>query len=418
MAQRKKGGLINRLMFGSEKSEDYARNSLPSNRWELFWDIFKGRFGKLIIINLLILLFCIPLIALFLFRSMAMMNFGATYPFSQSFGIGYMAPSSMAGYSESISLQVNMITFLFMPIAVMFLAVGLAGGAYVMRNMVWTEGIFVANDFWRGIKQNIKQMLVIGLTFSLVFYIAVIAISFCNQNIAVNAPNKWIYIVIEVLSYLILVVYGIMTLHMMTMCVTYNLKFGQLIKNSFLFLIALAPTNIFFVLMCAIPFAFLLFGGFFKVLAIILLVLIGFSYVLLVWTDYSQWIYDNFVNDKVPGAKKNRGIYQKVKGNDKEKLDKYKQTAIRNTLNSRPIKPITDDELKVVDLPTNFSRADLEKLSESKQAIYDDHAKFVEEHKNDPEFVVINEESDKLEKERAKRIEKAKKQLEKRNKHK
>ena len=51
MAQNKKGGLINRLMLGSEKSEGYARASLPSNRWELFWDIFKGRFGKLVVIN-------------------------------------------------------------------------------------------------------------------------------------------------------------------------------------------------------------------------------------------------------------------------------------------------------------------------------------------------------------------------------
>ena len=63
MAQNKKkgGGLINRLMLGKEKSEGYARSTLPSNRWELFWDILKGRLGKLVIINLLMVLFLIPL---------------------------------------------------------------------------------------------------------------------------------------------------------------------------------------------------------------------------------------------------------------------------------------------------------------------------------------------------------------------
>ena len=55
MAQKKKRGLIDRLLMGSEKSEGYARASLPSNRWELFWDIFKGRFWKLVIVNLLVL---------------------------------------------------------------------------------------------------------------------------------------------------------------------------------------------------------------------------------------------------------------------------------------------------------------------------------------------------------------------------
>ena len=61
---KKGGGLINKLYFGKEKSDDYARSTLPSNRWELFFDIFKGRFGKLVIINLLMLLFFLPLIFL------------------------------------------------------------------------------------------------------------------------------------------------------------------------------------------------------------------------------------------------------------------------------------------------------------------------------------------------------------------
>ena len=51
MAKKGLKGLVNRLIEGKEKSEGYARASLPSNRWELFWDIFKGRFGKLVIIK-------------------------------------------------------------------------------------------------------------------------------------------------------------------------------------------------------------------------------------------------------------------------------------------------------------------------------------------------------------------------------
>ena len=53
MAQQKQGWL-SRLYEGREKSEDYARNSLPTNRWSLFWDIFKGNFGKIIKINLFV----------------------------------------------------------------------------------------------------------------------------------------------------------------------------------------------------------------------------------------------------------------------------------------------------------------------------------------------------------------------------
>ena len=115
MAKNKKGGgFISRLMLGSEKSEGYARASLPSNRWELFWDIFKGRFGKLVIINLLTLLFCIPFLALLFFRYIALTNYGVIYPFSQGFGAGYGAlpPNLIVGLPENIVFNVNMIIFL------------------------------------------------------------------------------------------------------------------------------------------------------------------------------------------------------------------------------------------------------------------------------------------------------------------
>ena len=51
MADREKKGLIARWLEGKERSEDYARSTLPTNRWALFWDIFKGRFGKLVLLS-------------------------------------------------------------------------------------------------------------------------------------------------------------------------------------------------------------------------------------------------------------------------------------------------------------------------------------------------------------------------------
>ncbi len=424
MANKKSGGLISRLMLGKEKSEDYARGTLPSNRWELFWDIFKGRFGKLVIINLLTIIFFIPLFLLILMRSNALANYGAMYPFSQSFGIGYMAPASMVGYAENIVVQVDIITFLFLPIAVVIMAIGISGAAYVMRNMVWTEGIFVANDFWKGIKENFKRMMLIGLLYSLIFYVLIIGISIAEQNIAMGAGAKWLWIVSEILSYCMLALFSVMTLHMITMTVTYDLKFRYLIKNSFVFTIGLAPHNILFILLGGLPFVFFIFGGILSLIGILVIALLGISIALLVWTNYSQWAYDKFINDRIEGAQKNRGIYEKVKKSDAGAISKYREQlalAKHNSLNNRPIKPITDDELKVAELPAVYSRKDLEKLIDSKQAIYDDHAKYVEEHKDDEEFKLTEEEQAIVDKETAdrnKRVEKAKKELAKRNKRK
>ncbi|MBR0189358.1 MAG: hypothetical protein IJQ23_03100 [Clostridia bacterium] len=416
----KKRGLIERLMLGSEKSEGYARASLPSNRWELFWDIFKGRFWKLVIINLLVLLFFIPLFILLFLRSNAIAGYGASMPFAQGFGVGYQAPVSLIGYEQQIVLNVNLMIYLLLPITVIIAAIGVAGGAYVIRNMVWTEGIFVANDFWRGVKLNIKPMLFIGLTYSVLFYLTRLAISIADFNIAVGSELKWLFVISKIFSIVFLIFYSVMTMHMITMAVTYELKFRALLKNSFLFTLGLLPQNAFFLLLGFLPFLLMMLGGFFLPIGIIIILLLGFSTLLLIWTNFCQWSYDKFINDKVQGAKKNRGIYEKVKESDSEALKQYRIQAAktRSKLNSRPIKPITDDELKVAELPTSFNRDDILRLNESKQAIYDDHARYVEEHKNDPEFAPTEEEAAVVKEKKARedRIEKAKRELMKREK--
>ncbi len=417
--KKKKGGLINRLIMGKEKSEGYARASLPSNRWELFWDILKGRFWKLVIVNLLTLLFFIPLFALIFFRYIAILNYGSMCPFSQSFGVGFGSVGSLIGYGESIVFEVNMLIFLFLPIAIMIAMVGVSGGAYVIRNMVWTEGIFVSNDFWRGIKQNIKQLLIVGLVYSLIFYVSILSMSLIDQMLATGNGIAWLLTVGKVLIIGFLIFYSIMTAHMITMSVTYKLSFPKLVRNSFLFTIGMLPHNIFFLAVGMIPFILLMLGGIVFIIGLMLVLLFGFSLILLVWTDFCQWAYDRFVNDKVPGAQKNRGIYEKVKESDSGALKKYREQialTARSSLNSRPIKPITDDDITIAELPTSFNRSDIEKLNASKQAMYDDHARYVEEHINDPEFAQTEEEKD-AEKERQareKRIEQAKRELSKR----
>ncbi len=422
MAKKNKRGLLDRLMLGSEKSEEYARASLPSNRWELFWDIFKGKFGKLIIINLLVLLFCVPFIALMIFRSMSISAYGTMYPFSQGFGVGYGAFPSMAGWPESIVHMVNGSILIFSPVAFFIAAVGISGGAYVIRNMVWTEGIFVANDFWRGIKQNFKQMLLIFLLYSLVFYISFLSISLSDKNLALGVNNAWLFKVLKVLTYIVLITFSAMTFHMITMCVTYKLKFRHLIKNSLLFTFAFLPHNVIFLSLGLIPFILLLFGGFLMIIGILMILLFGFSLFLLVWTDYCQWIFDNFVNHRIKGAQKNKGIYTKVNGDNSAALKKYREQLAMvkpSSLSTKPIKPITDDELTLAELPTSFSRKDIEKLNESRKVLYEDHEKYIEEHKNDPKFAPTEKDAEleKIRLEREKRIEKAKKELAKRKRN-
>ena len=157
MAQQKKG-FVARLLEGKERSEEYARSTLPTNRWQLFFDIFKGNFGKLVKINLLMLLFFIPTIAVVIFGLIVNESTGLTYPFGANLGIGYPAEPMQQGLSEMLVFYNDITLNFLLTISMLIASVGLAGGMYVIRNMVWTEGIFVANDFWLGLKKNAKPI--------------------------------------------------------------------------------------------------------------------------------------------------------------------------------------------------------------------------------------------------------------------
>ena len=399
------------MVVGKEKSEEYARNSLPSNRWELFWDVFKGKFWQLVLINILMLLFCLPMILLFFYRSGVLSSNGALYPFAQNFGVGYQAPLSMTGYAESILFNVNSSVFILFPVATMFACIGVSGGIYVIRNMVWTEGIFVANDFWYGIKKNFAQIFFIGLFFSVFFYLSVNGVSYINQHIAIKSAPVWL---LNVAKYSIIVIFAlliIMTIFMLNLSITYELKFRHLLKNSFIFTIGLLPINAFFAVISIAPFLLFKIGGVLSLIIGVLFVVIGLSYFFLLWSDYCQWAFDNNINSKI-GAKKNRGIYEKTKKGGSEALKKYKdqQSLISaNTLYSKPVKPITDEELQITSLPQSFSRDDLVKLKESKEVLYEDNKRYEEEHSE--QIKEIEAQKIDAEKERQKRIEKAKKEL-------
>lgn len=378
-----KKGFIAKIIEGPERSETYARSTLPTNRWELGCDVFKTNKGKLFGLNLLTLLFCLPLVALFVMRYVLKTVDIAIFPFTQNMGVGYPAYPATSGLQAQLALNVNVEFFKFVIIGVAFLAVAISGGFYVMRNMVWAEGVMVVSDFFKGVKQNYFVVF-----FSLLFYTVIMAASVLSLNmssvlIATGGGIKWLLVVAQVLTYVIMAIATMMVFYMITLGITYKLSFGALIRNSFILSIALVPTNVFFIAFSAVWLLLLLLGKvmpLFLIIGIFMVFIWGVSLFMLVWTDYSNWVFDTYVNDKVPGAKKNRGIY-KPSANDT--AEDENAVIERSKLTSRPIKPITDTEVEIYELPTSFSRADLQKLEETKEAMRRDSDKYAEEHKND-----------------------------------
>lgn len=407
MAQQKKG-LIARLLEGKERSEEYARSTLPTNRWQLFWDIFKGNFGKMVKANLLTILFFIPMIAFIVIMVMMKSVQGEMYPFGANLGAGYPFYPVQQGMAESLTLQNNFILYIGLIVTSFIASIGLSGGMYVIRNMVWTEGIFVANDFWRGIKLNYKNALQTTLFFVIILGVCGSLISLANFTMAAGEISKgqkiWLSIS-KVTSYILIVLAAMMALWMIALGVNYKMKFFVMLRNAFLLTVGSLPQTIFFIFLAAIPYILLIFGSFFTVIAVIMILLFGVAYSLLVWLDFAQWLFDKYINPKIEGAKVGRGIYNKdgsskIEGSDSQAALEYQKNLLsygKSRLVARPIKPI-DDGLEIYDLPTSFTREDLKKLRESKETIAEDTEAYVKEHQDEARYVEYNKQFEEREK--------------------
>ena len=408
MAQQRRG-LITRLMEGREKSEEYARSTLPTNRWQLFWDIFKGNFGKIVKVNLLTLIFFVPLIAVVLFYILLVESNGMIYPFGANLGVGYPAAPMQQGIAELLAVQNGFVLYVGLILSGFIAAIGLAGGMYVVRNMVWTEGIFVTNDFWRGIKLNYKNALQTILLFTVALLLTGSMIRFAEFSIVVESLTGWRLVMMRIsqgTSYAVLALVGMLCFWMIALGVNYKFKFLSMLRSAFLITIATLPQTIFFGVLALLPFAcFLIGGSTFLTFGILLLLLFGISYALLVWLDFAQWLFDQYINPKIKGAKVGRGIYNKdgssaLTGDDSAATIEYQKALLaygKSHLIARPIKPI-DDSLQVYELPGSFTREDLKKLRESKQNIAEDTEKYAEEHKNDLRYVEYNKQFEEREK--------------------
>ena len=406
MADREKKGLIARWLEGKERSEDYARSTLPTNRWALFWDIFKGRFGKLVLVNLLMLVTFLPLAAVIVWRILAMGTQQIVGPYGAGLGVGYPVIPNVSGVAEMTVFEMDLLFFvLFIP-AGAIAALGISGGGYIIRNLIWTEGIFVANDFLRGIRRNYWNVLEAVLFFTIFLFLARTMGNLADWLIAAGSPMAGWLIASKIVGYILMAFALLVAMWMISLGISYQQGPWALFRNAVVMTVGTFPQTLFFVACAAWPIFLTMFGGsFFTVIGLLLLIFLAFSYALLVWLDFSQWAFDKFVNPNM-GIATGRGLYNKDKAprpaaavvnnsaSDSAAMREYRRMIVaqgKSKLVCRPIKPI-DDELEVYQLPESFSRDDLQKLRESKQAIEDDTKAFEEEHKNDERYVEYNRE--------------------------
>jgi hypothetical protein len=381
---------------GNELADDYVRTHLPKGRWADTWDIFKTCFVKLVIINVFTLLFFVPGIALMYFRTVYVTQMGVTYPFSSNGGIYPMSPTTV-GLAEQLTLSADLIFYSALICAGLIASVGLAGAVYSIRKLINTHGEFTLKGYFHGVKVCYLNTAFVVVIFMLFYMMSVVVFDWAALTIAKGA-SKGGPITAEVFAIIITVLVGIISAWVWAVGVSYKVKFKYLMKNSFVLLFGTIVQTIFMLGFSLIPVWILLIGlsvTFFKILGYIIFLFIGFSFIILCWMAYTQWVFDMFITPAVQTEKQAARAKMSPKQLEAEKEEEEKQAARdllaagKSELIGRPIKPI-DSQIAVEELGITFSRADVKKAADDRTKLEADVAEYYNQHINDTRYVEYN----------------------------
>jgi hypothetical protein len=276
--------------------QPFTKAMLPHCRRELFFDVLKMHYIELISIGLVLFGFALPLIANVLITDMytAQLSGSVNSPAADA-DVAQIA-------SELASIRITSSLISIPLIALLF--VGLAGAARIIRQYAWGEIVFPFRDFTKGIKQNIKQMLVLGTILG-----CVLAINSYAQNISeFNGNQQGMYVAsaIGAVSVLFLLPIGA---YMMVCISIYGNTFGQnFIQGYALFLKAPFKT-LGMLLACFGVYGLWLIPNTGVHFWLMILGSIGMPILLLIWYLFVYNQLDQYVNAEKHPELVNKGIF-------------------------------------------------------------------------------------------------------------
>ena len=271
-----------------EVNEVDVLKSLPKNRKEVFFDLIKHRKMTLFSLSCFTFMFFIPLaVDLFYF------NFLESVAIE---GEQYQYLFSLIFYSMLIMLPCMVVGFL-----------GFSGAFYVSKKIVWQEGISIAQDFFKGIKENFRGAIIDGMIFGLVLFGFVVGGAYLLIYAPVHAVVKGIGIGALILLVLL---FGMITMLNEAQSVYYANSYWITFKNSFSFL-GLTNWKTFLV--------YLLSTGVVISLACLNMVTLGVglflfailnSVVIILYTLISHSAFDKYINQEHYPEMVGKGLYK------------------------------------------------------------------------------------------------------------
>lgn len=379
---------------GNELADDYVRTHVPKGRWADTWNVFKSNFVRMVIINVFTLLFFVPGIVVVYFRTVYIAQMGMSYPFSSNALFIYPLTPSMQSVPQGIVLTADLLFYSLLIVAGFIASIGVSGACYSIKKLINTHGEFSLKGYFHGIK-----VCYLNVVFPVTVFMFFIFSSFCISDWAALQISKGYSqagpITAQVFIIMATVIVGIAAMWVLAVGVSYKVKFKYLIKNSFVLLFGTILQTLFMVGFSLLPVWILLLGealAFFKIIGYAVFLFFGFSFIILCWLAYTQWVFDMYITPAVKTEEEARKAKLTPKQLAAEKEEEEKSVARellaagRSELVGRPMRPI-DGGTEVKEVGVAYGRADIVRVAEDRQKIRGEVDEYYEEHKKDTRYV-------------------------------
>ncbi len=372
---------------GNEIADDYIRNHVPAGRWADAWAVFKGSFGKLVLLNLIVLVTFVPAIAVMYFREAYIAGLGSVYPFNPT--IIYPHYPDVQGLTERLILSADLTFYSLLIVAGFIASIGIAGAAHTIRRLVNTHGQFSFRSFLHGIKSGYFNT-VLPVTVFLVMLFGTVLVGDWKDIVMATGGNVAGAITAYVFAIMATVLVGVYCAWMFAVGTSYRVKILQLFKNSFVLATGTVLQTVIIAALALVPVWLFLLGGLFRWLSFIAFIGVGFVYILLFWVAFTQWAFDSYITpdikpvEQVKRVKTEKEIEQE-KREEERRVAGELLAAGRSELVCKPIMPVSG-ETAIKPFGRTFNRSSLAAANEQRAKLAESIAEYEKAHENDAAY--------------------------------
>ncbi len=308
--QKEKLGLVDLVSVGNDR-DDMFPVKISGSRISYVKELYSRCPGKLMKTNLLTILFILPAIIWMIYITVIASSANSLLPYSANIGIGYPVVNGISELAEYYKYYYNILKYTILVLFFIIASFGIAGGAYTVRQIMQDEKVKIFKTFFRGIKRQAMPCLWFGFILGLETLAIMFAIFGLDYISTLSSgATLAIKIIMIVLMAMIIIVTICIAMLYITQNVCYEMKLGGALKNCFLFTFRLPLQSLIMFVVTMAPVALIIYlmylyvgslssNNFFSILlstfGFIIFALYLASFVLLAWSVYGDFLYENSI---------------------------------------------------------------------------------------------------------------------------